>query len=68
MFCTENERKTCNVEKMGCEGCYYNNDFNRDIEILRAFTLINTVDCISQSEFDDVKKSILNLLDKVKEN
>jgi hypothetical protein len=53
---------------MGCEGCYYNNDFNRDIEILRAFTLINTVDCISQSEFDDVKKSILNLLDKVKEN
>lgn len=28
MFCTENERKTCNVEKMGCEGCYYNDDKN----------------------------------------
>ena len=24
MFCTEKERKTCNVEKMGCEGCFYN--------------------------------------------
>ncbi len=24
MECTEQERETCNVEKMGCEGCYYN--------------------------------------------
>lgn len=24
MMCTEQERETCNVEKMGCEGCYYN--------------------------------------------
>ena len=26
MFCTDEERKTCQVEKMGCEGCFYNND------------------------------------------
>ena len=26
MFCTDKERDTCNVEKMGCEGCYYNTD------------------------------------------
>jgi len=23
MKCSEKERDTCNVEKMGCEGCYY---------------------------------------------
>lgn len=21
--CTDKEQETCNVEKMGCEGCYY---------------------------------------------
>lgn len=34
MFCTEKERKTCNVEKMGCEGCFYNNDINKLKEML----------------------------------
>ncbi len=24
MQCTSKERETCNVEKMGCKGCYYN--------------------------------------------
>ena len=24
MFCTEEQRKDCRVEKMGCEGCFYN--------------------------------------------
>ena len=24
MFCTSKERETCGVEKMGCNGCYYN--------------------------------------------
>ena len=23
MKCTEKEQNTCNVEKMGCDGCYY---------------------------------------------
>lgn len=26
MFCTDEERDTCQCEKMGCEGCFYNND------------------------------------------
>lgn len=26
MFCTDEERNTCQVEKMGCEGCFYNNE------------------------------------------
>ena len=24
MMCTDKEQATCNVEKMGCAGCYYN--------------------------------------------
>lgn len=26
MFCTEEQRKDCRVEKMGCEGCFYENE------------------------------------------
>ena len=26
MTCTEKERETCEYEKLGCEGCYYNNE------------------------------------------
>lgn len=29
MFCTEKEKMTCREEKMGCEGCFYNNDKNK---------------------------------------
>ena len=36
MKCTDKERQTCNVEKMGCEGCYYNEDNDRDIEELKT--------------------------------
>ena len=28
MFCTDDERKNCQVEKMGCKGCYYSDDSN----------------------------------------
>lgn len=30
MRCTGKEQLTCNEEKMGCEGCYYNDDKNKD--------------------------------------
>lgn len=26
MFCTDEERDTCQCEKMGCDGCFYNNE------------------------------------------
>lgn len=26
MFCTSKEQETCDVEKQGCEGCYYNKE------------------------------------------
>ena len=35
MFCTDKERQTCNVEKLGCVGCYY--DSINEKEIRREF-------------------------------
>ena len=32
MTCTEKDRDTCNVEKMGCEGCFYNRASNEEAE------------------------------------
>lgn len=26
MICTEKEQETCNFEKHGCDGCYYNKE------------------------------------------
>ena len=48
MKCTDKERQTCNVEKMGCEGCYYNEDKNRDIEILEEFIKYYESEAISR--------------------
>ena len=28
MICTNKEQETCNEEKMGCEGCFYNQPNN----------------------------------------
>lgn len=30
MKCTEEQRNTCNVEKMNCKGCYYNRSIQLD--------------------------------------
>lgn len=35
-MCTEKEKETCNVEKMGCEGCAYNKKITLE-EALNAF-------------------------------
>ena len=37
MFCTEKERNTCDEEHLGCEGCYFNNDKNKENKIMRKF-------------------------------
>lgn len=29
MTCTSKEQDTCNVEKLGCEGCYFNKKENK---------------------------------------
>lgn len=33
MKCTNKEQETCELEKRGCKGCYYNNDIDQDINI-----------------------------------
>lgn len=32
MICSEKERETCQVEKRGCEGCYYRGLTNEEVE------------------------------------
>ena len=45
MKCTDKEWQTCRVEKMGCEGCYYD-----DSKIQKALiTLDATIDCLDNS-------------------
>lgn len=31
-FCTDKEQETCQVEKMGCKGCYYNQEKENERE------------------------------------
>lgn len=33
MKCTNKEQETCESEKRGCEGCYYNNDIDQKVNI-----------------------------------
>jgi hypothetical protein len=37
MFCTDEERNTCQVEKMGCEGCFYNNEKYNKKSFMKRF-------------------------------
>lgn len=32
MICSEKERESCNVEKLGCNGCFYRELTNEEIE------------------------------------
>lgn len=32
MICSEKERETCQVEKRGCEGCYYRGLTNEEVK------------------------------------
>lgn len=32
MICSEKERETCNFEKLGCNGCYYNKPSKEEIK------------------------------------
>lgn len=50
MKCTGKEWDYCNVEKMGCEGCYYNEDNDRNIEILEE--KINNIKKYSTYRYD----------------
>lgn len=32
MFCTDDERSSCQKEKMGCDGCFYFKEIWKDIK------------------------------------
>ena len=40
MICSEKERESCNVEKLGCQGCYYNKPRGEEIKNDLAALLI----------------------------
>lgn len=37
MICSSKERETCDVEKLGCKGCYYSTISEEEKEFVRAF-------------------------------
>ena len=37
MICSEEERETCEVEKRGCNGCYYSKISEEEKAFIRAF-------------------------------
>ena len=43
MFCTDEQWKHCNVEKLGHEGCFYNNDKNKEKKNMRKFEYVDRV-------------------------
>jgi hypothetical protein len=57
MFCTDKERDNCNVEKMGCEGCYY----NTDKEEKTAYEMFEE---LGYKKIEENDKSILYLSEK----
>lgn len=69
MKCTNKEQETCEVEKRGCKGCYYNdgNDTNvgsiEDIKILERF-LKEMDDIFQKTKINNTKerKALQNLL------
>ena len=59
MKCTDKERETCNVEKMGCEGCYYNEDNDRDIN--------NLIEELTNVRPDELSTEGFKLFNKINE-
>ena len=68
MICTENERDTCNVEKMGCKGCFYEGITKEEIEAVdRVHTQVNLLlSKMNRSLSDDIN-IVLNLVRRQQE-
>lgn len=59
MKCTGKEWDHCRVEKMGCEGCYYNEDNDRDIN--------NLIEELTNVRPDELRAEGLKLFNKINE-
>jgi len=65
-LCTSQEQDTCRVEKMGCKGCYYNDDrteINNALKILKEIDMDDLGDCWDYG--DDEYKAIQTVIDYV---
>ena len=65
-LCTSKEQDTCRVEKMGCKGCYYNDDrteINNALKILKEIDMDDLGDCWDYG--DDEYKAIQTVIDYV---
>ena len=71
MICSEKERESCNVEKLGCNGCFYRELTNEEIE-----QCIKDLTKVRPEMLDDkglkLFKTIMQILDEkdnlIKEN
>lgn len=63
MICTEKERESCNVEKLGCNGCFYRELTNEEIE-----QCIKDLTKVRPEKLDDeglkLFKTIMQILDE----
>lgn len=57
MKCTIDEQETCDVEKRGCEGCYYDDKGERMMDILQSFVDIAEA-AIKNGEYEDLKGDV----------
>lgn len=55
MICGEKERETCNVEKLGCKNCYYDETEERMKDILKSFVDLAGESSIAKDLKDDIK-------------
>lgn len=58
MKCGDEEWQHCRVEKMGCNGCYYN-------EIKKAIKMFEDLDMGNDKEFIKARENILNYINKL---
>lgn len=63
MKCTEKERESCNVEKMGCIGCFYNN--SKIPKFYKGMKLVKCYDTYALYE-DEIHKECFKYSDLIK--
>ena len=55
MICSEKERESCNVEKLGCNGCYYNKPSKEEIGEYKE-TLKDLID--DEDVYSSIKQAV----------
>lgn len=58
MKCTEKERDTCNVEKRGCEGCFYNDKIEIGDYVRTRYGIAKIINDVGNNYFEVDKNGI----------